>query len=672
MAERRLSSIPGPATSGLPTGRLSMAGRPSLGPARLRPPASVNNTAVELAGMTLQGGIGTNSDSQGKLSLSGRASLNPRESLNRRSSSFGAKGNNLVNVGGSGGNALLAVGPGMKDPRPIREKAYQLEVIKNLINFLAKAGYPHPISQKILTAPSAKDFQNIFRFLYAQLDPTYDVCAGGKKFEEEVPVLMKGLRYPFAGEISKSQLYAVGSIHAWPGLLAMLGWMVDLITCCEVLQTSRLRITATEEMSAESIFMSDSDKIGTMGMNMPPSSSVTLPKGNSGERLFFDYLCKAYKLFLAGNDDFDDLVSDLSANFEKQNENVLQEIEDLRTKINELECEYQNLASEERPLIRSQRELGIYQADIEKFRKFIAHLELKKDKFHESIAAGRTELLEIESALSEAEGQRATLQAQVDAQAISVEEIDKLNEEREALQRTLESLQQAKEEATRLCWDRELALQKRIDDVEKLVNQYGHKTEQLGLVATDSDNLHGRISSLQFNPNTNKADELLTPNLREVALPSLHQFRGEILAKLHDLQTELLSVQENLDKLKENYQDRAEELQRQEKKLEKLTNTYTELKEGFAAEDRKVEEEAERLDQSIQRMRAEINGQTIAAQQRFQRATIEYDQLVTQVAAEKESVGGELYRILEDLINFKTLVEASLEDLDVVVQKEIA
>lgn len=34
-------------------------------------------------------------------------------------------------------------------------------------------------------------------------------------------------RYPFADQISKSQLYAVGSMHSWPSLLAMLTWMVE-------------------------------------------------------------------------------------------------------------------------------------------------------------------------------------------------------------------------------------------------------------------------------------------------------------------------------------------------------------------------------------------------------------------------------------------------------------
>jgi SMC interacting uncharacterized protein involved in chromosome segregation len=78
-----------------------------------------------------------------------------------------------------------------KEPRPIRDKSWQANAIRTLINFLLGAGYPHPISAKTLQAPSQKDFQLIFKFLYAQLDPKYEYQ---KKFEEEVPVIMKGLR----------------------------------------------------------------------------------------------------------------------------------------------------------------------------------------------------------------------------------------------------------------------------------------------------------------------------------------------------------------------------------------------------------------------------------------------------------------------------------------------
>lgn len=48
-----------------------------------------------------------------------------------------------------------------------------------------------------------------------------------KKFEEEVPRILKSLSYPFT--ISKSAMFAIGSLHTWPTLLGALHWMVELI-----------------------------------------------------------------------------------------------------------------------------------------------------------------------------------------------------------------------------------------------------------------------------------------------------------------------------------------------------------------------------------------------------------------------------------------------------------
>ena len=79
----------------------------------------------------------------------------------------------------------------MKDPRNVRDKQWQYAAIRNLISFLTESGFERTISQKIMTAPSAKDFQMIFKYLYNLLDPGY---RWGQKFEEEVPPLLKGLR----------------------------------------------------------------------------------------------------------------------------------------------------------------------------------------------------------------------------------------------------------------------------------------------------------------------------------------------------------------------------------------------------------------------------------------------------------------------------------------------
>ena len=59
-----------------------------------------------------------------------------------------------------------------------------------------------------------------------QVDPNLAAKSMGK-IEDDVPALYKRLRYPFG--ISKSALFAVGSPHTWPGLLAALTWLVELL-----------------------------------------------------------------------------------------------------------------------------------------------------------------------------------------------------------------------------------------------------------------------------------------------------------------------------------------------------------------------------------------------------------------------------------------------------------
>ena len=78
-----------------------------------------------------------------------------------------------------------------KDPRNVRDKAFQQNCIRIILNYLGNRGYPHQVSAKTLQTPTGKDFQAIFRFLYAKLDPAYIFQ---KKFEEEVSALLKGLK----------------------------------------------------------------------------------------------------------------------------------------------------------------------------------------------------------------------------------------------------------------------------------------------------------------------------------------------------------------------------------------------------------------------------------------------------------------------------------------------
>jgi kinetochore protein NDC80 len=151
-----------------------------------------------------------------------------------------------------------------------------MKSIHQLVEYLVEHGYNQPISTKILTAPSSKDFFLIFQFLVNQLDPNFQYIQ--QKPEEDCPMIFKLLKYPVA--VSKRSLLSVGSPHTWPALLAALAWFVELLQY----YSKWVEIYNTESEDDDS-------------------------------RIFFQYLTNAYKSFLEGEDSFTALDQELEEKY---------------------------------------------------------------------------------------------------------------------------------------------------------------------------------------------------------------------------------------------------------------------------------------------------------------------------------------------------------------------
>lgn len=224
--------------------------------------ALLPTTAVGSAGSSHGAGSqgpGASGPAQGSMPMSQGPMLDPR----RSSAYAGAKG---------------AGGPKV-DPRPVTDKAFFSQCIRTVITHLSSHGYPAPVSPKTLASPTAKDFTLIVQFLFQQFDSNMktfgkiedevrrvsthalqctDVTLGRKKgavdthghahhsstmslsavppcAATQVPMFFKRLNYPF--QISKSALFAVGSPHSWPGVLAALTWLVELLNYNEKIES---------------------------------------------------------------------------------------------------------------------------------------------------------------------------------------------------------------------------------------------------------------------------------------------------------------------------------------------------------------------------------------------------------------------------------------------------
>lgn len=71
------------------------------------------------------------------------------------------------------------------------------------------------------------------------------------------------------------------------------------------------------------------------------------PIHNQAERMFFDYLGKAYSFFLAGNDNYDGMDDDLIGNFDRKNEQTIKDVEKLQRENEILEEEHKALTENE-------------------------------------------------------------------------------------------------------------------------------------------------------------------------------------------------------------------------------------------------------------------------------------------------------------------------------------
>uniref|UniRef100_A0AAQ5YRQ8 Kinetochore protein NDC80 n=1 Tax=Amphiprion ocellaris TaxID=80972 RepID=A0AAQ5YRQ8_AMPOC len=154
----------------------------------------------------------------------------------RRTSFFGAR----TSGAGMPRNSIMSGFGGtekIKDARPLHDKSFVQQCIRQLHEFLTEQGYPGTLSSKTLQSPSTKEFVKMFEFIYRQLDPTFEMP--NSKVEEEIPALLKALRYPFV--LSKSSMYSVGAPHTWPQALAALVWLIDTVKVRNKMEKMKLQ-----------------------------------------------------------------------------------------------------------------------------------------------------------------------------------------------------------------------------------------------------------------------------------------------------------------------------------------------------------------------------------------------------------------------------------------------
>ncbi|KAH8897021.1 putative kinetochore protein NDC80 [Thozetella sp. PMI_491] len=568
-----------------------------------------------------------------------------------------------------------------RDPRPLKDRSYQAKIGQELLEYLAQHNFEmemkHMLSQNIIKSPTQKDFNYMFQWLYHRIDPSYRFQ---KNIDQEVPPLLKQLRYPFERSITKSQIAAVGGQN-WYTFLGLLHWMMQLAQMLERYQRHHY-----DEACMEA------------GIDV------------TGDHIIFDFLSGAYRDWLAMDDEMGDEeaekvlaphVASMAAAFERANSKYQQELDILEAENARLLKDIEDLENSTPDPVVLDDHFKIMEEDKAKFEEYNALAQQRSEKYENRIQVLQEELENLAVELKEFEEERRSLQKAVDDQGISMQDIDRMTSERERLQKGIESAGQRLEEVKKKVAEKEMEASRRLDELERMVDKYNTLAYQIALIPATAANAKGRDYELQVTVNEGpnftssqlqgslghggvESERLLVDavtgyqpahvlnlDLRGQVKNSFVSLRKEISERRKVAMDAMMEDHDLLDRAKEAIEDKRGEVETLEHRVRAAEEEYEKTKEVTTAQKIASDTQIEKMEKELAKMRAQLSESVQLMEQREMNTNIEYEQLTLGANALREELHTETTRFLKDVVKFKMHIQKSLEDYETFVSEEL-
>ncbi|RMJ25750.1 hypothetical protein PHISP_03396 [Aspergillus sp. HF37] len=567
-----------------------------------------------------------------------------------------------------------------RDPRPLRDRSFQARIGQELLEYLTHNNFElemkHSLGQNTLRSPTQKDFNYIFQWLYHRIDPGYKFQ---KSMDAEVPPILKQLRYPYEKGITKSQISAVGGQN-WSTFLGMLHWLMQLAQMMD-----RFILGEYDEACAEA------------GTDL------------SGDRIIFRFLTGAYHDWLQGGEDEDDETAErrliphieaMAHEFASGNEKYVQEMQTLEAENRAVRDQIEEMEKSAPDVAKLDQHFRILEDDKRKFEDYNHNIEGKIEKYENRIKFLDEEFRKTEADLQVTEDERSNLQASVDKQGITIHDIDRMNTERERLQKSLEDTMGRLEETHARVMDKEAETSRKLEELEQIVKDYNTLGYQTSLIPSSAINAKGQDYELSLNVNetnfsasqiggaqnriSSEGDRLLAEpfsgyhpahllnlDLRGLVRSSLQSLRKEINERRKRGIDDDLERRNLLDNIKEAMDEKRSEVEALEHKRRAAEEEFERTKEVTTTQKLASDAQIEKMEKELAKMRATLSESVQLMEQREMNTNIEYEQLTIRANALREELHTNVESMLNDVIRFKVHVQKGLEDYESFVVDEM-
>ena len=429
-----------------------------------------------------------------------------------------------------------------------------------MLKYLTEHNFDHSISPKILSRPSNKDFSNIVLFLFKQYDPNFTLTG---KFEDEVVAMFKQLGYPC--NISKANITAAGTPHAWPPLLAALVWLVELLQYDDAVGNANTGIFSNNN---------------TLNTAMSQIDNPSADDKSLIQSAFYSYLSQAYGLFMIGEDD---RYAELERKFINQFESKTLLLNDQIIAIEQRNIMLNNeieMCEKRRSLLPElEQKKKEYLLQLSHYQSLVDQAEKNKNNIYNKMTTRQYEYDKLISSITEINNEIQTLQNKISVQELSPEDVKRMNLQKEQLESSMLQASEYKYVQQEKVREYENNLRLAVEKLNDTARSYNMIAEDLKLIPITARNSKNRQFEIIVDIKTKKRENLLQTDIRSDILPLLLSFRKEITEVTSQLKCDLLLEKESYKEIQLKESDLMKEQQQIEVKLKKMEDLYKQEKE---------------------------------------------------------------------------------------------
>ncbi|KZP20832.1 hypothetical protein FIBSPDRAFT_741803 [Athelia psychrophila] len=599
----------------------------------------------------------SSSTSNMRMSLSGPArgtnpappSTNPRQSMMRSqntnqllqsTSKLGKTPlKNSARRGSIWGGAAMAApssSQSLKDPRNLRDKAFQSKMRQDILLWLQDTEFN--ITMSVLRDVTVKDFREIFHHLVILIDPSHPFNPVGR-FDDDFLMALKALKYPYMNQIDVKWLVSPAAMHSWPTLLGMLHWLVEIAK-------GRLHYLESGHLTLQDA-------------NSVPDE---FDEPQQHRALACQFYNDAYGVFLAGSDLPEEQKQALEARYAKKNERVKMDLDEKIARLNAIKAELDKIKGSKAPIVKIRELNESLKDDRRKFLEVVNKFENRKQKLIEQIAEKKADLGIWTKNLEQLRGEQNKLSDVVKTQNLAPEEVIQMNTDHENLSRNLEELKHKTSEVLKTIMSLEVTVARRAAAAEEALDSYTNLLSSLGLFPPLLPPLDHIDLTLELNTAASTTQSLLSgEDIRKLVKPTLSSIAESNRTERASVETERIKLDNDLDQLTMECENIDERIVEMEKKVVGLNEQADDLRDAAQQESLVSSQEAARLERELAQARTNAMANGLGVKSRLQALQFSYREQVEKVNKLRDETVRAIIKNSNDVAVFKEEVSQHLK-----------